>query len=102
MVCPTVKVQSGDSFAIINESDFDPKVHKKFAEPAVPPPPPPGNVPPPPPVVADPLKDLPNNWPQMDISKLKGVAAAVSGRTVENKQQAIQVIEAALKARNAS
>jgi hypothetical protein len=27
---PTVKIQHGDSFAVINESDFDPKKHKLF------------------------------------------------------------------------
>ena len=26
--CPTVKIKSGDSFAIINESDFDPDMHE--------------------------------------------------------------------------
>lgn len=27
---PTIKVKSGDSYAIINESDFDPKKHEKY------------------------------------------------------------------------
>lgn len=28
----TVKIESGDSYSIINQSDFDPKVHKRFGE----------------------------------------------------------------------
>ncbi len=33
--CPTVKVKADndDGFIVINESDFDPKVHKRFEEP---------------------------------------------------------------------
>ena len=33
-ICPTVKVKNADGFMIINESDFDAKVHKKYKEPA--------------------------------------------------------------------
>lgn len=34
--CETIKVEHEDGFMVINESDFDPKVHKKFGEkPAV-------------------------------------------------------------------
>lgn len=29
---PTIKVKSGDSYAIINECDFEPTVHEKFDE----------------------------------------------------------------------
>jgi len=33
LTCPTVKVENGEGgFMIINESDFDKKEHKKFAE----------------------------------------------------------------------
>jgi len=33
MRCPTVKICDGnDSYAVINESDFDSKKHKKFSE----------------------------------------------------------------------
>jgi hypothetical protein len=28
--CETIKVKSGDSYAIINTSDFDPKKHEEF------------------------------------------------------------------------
>lgn len=32
--CPTVRIQDGHGgFIIINESDFDPKAHKKYVEP---------------------------------------------------------------------
>lgn len=30
--CETVKVKAGDSFAIINKSDFNPEVHELFEE----------------------------------------------------------------------
>lgn len=33
MQCPTVKVVSGNSYAIINESDYDKSVHKLYVEP---------------------------------------------------------------------
>ena len=32
-VLPTVKVALGDSYMIINESDFDPSIHKLFEAP---------------------------------------------------------------------
>jgi hypothetical protein len=52
----------------------------------------------PPPPVLDPLADLAPDWRSRD--DLKQLAASVSGgRAVENKRQAIEVIEAALKAR---
>jgi hypothetical protein len=28
----TIKIKSGESFALINESDFDKKIHEKFKE----------------------------------------------------------------------
>lgn len=94
--CPTVKVKSGDDFAIINESDFDPAVHERFED--APPPPPPVPLPPLPPGVVNPLDNLGADWKKRD--DLKALAAAVSGgRAVENKAQAIEVIEAALAAR---
>lgn len=97
--CPTVKVKSGDSYAIINESDFDASVHEHYEAPLAPPPPPP---PPGPPGAPDPLADLPENWREDHGARLKSLAAAVSGgRTVEDKKQAIEVIEAALAARAA-
>ena len=98
---PTVKVKSGDSYAIINESDFDPAVHEKFNEPAPLPPPPGSDLPPPPPPVKNPLDDLAADWKSGSAAELKKLAEVVSGRAVDNKQQAIDVIEAALAARPA-
>lgn len=54
-------------------------------------------LPPVPPVV-DPLANLAPDWRTRD--DVKQIAASVSGgRAVENKRQAVEVIEAALKAR---
>lgn len=36
MILPTVKVQDGASYRIINESDFDEKTMKLFVEPKAP------------------------------------------------------------------
>lgn len=94
--CPTVKVKFGDSHIVINETDYDPSVHELFELPPTPPPPP--GAPPPPPVGANPLDDLAPNWRDDHGARLKSIAFAVSGRSVENKAQAIEVIEAALKA----
>jgi hypothetical protein len=41
----------------------------------------------------------PPNWREDHGARLKSIALAVSGRAVENKAQAIEVIEAALAAR---
>ncbi len=30
--CKTVKIVAGDGYAIINESDFDPKVHEMYGK----------------------------------------------------------------------
>jgi hypothetical protein len=97
---PTVRVKSGDSYAIINESDFDPSVHELFEAPPAPPPPPPG-APPPPPGPTDPLDGLAENWRDDHGARLKSIAQAVSQRAVENKAQAIEVIEQALADRAA-
>lgn len=56
--------------------------------------------PPPPPPAPDPLTNLAANWRDQDAAALKALAATVSGRSVENKAQAVQVIEAALAARS--
>lgn len=99
--CPVVRIVRTDSpsgFATINESDFDSKIHVKFegepklALPALP-------APPGPPQPADPLADLSPDWRKGDAGELRKLAASVSGRTVDNKTQAIAVIEAALAAR---
>ncbi len=95
MTCSTVKVKAGDGHIVINESDFDPAVHVKFDGPALPPPAPL----PPPPGVPDPLATLGKDWRAKDGAELRKLAEVVSGRAVENKPQAIAVIEAALTAR---
>jgi hypothetical protein len=96
--CPTVRVKSDDpehgGFIVINESDFDAAKHVKVDTPV--PPPPPVPLPPPPPGVSDPLAALGKDWQGKDATELRQIAAAVSGRAVENKAQAIAVIEAAL------
>jgi hypothetical protein len=66
---------------------------------APPAPPPPPGAPPPPPGSEDPLDGLAENWRDDHGARLKSIALAVSGRAVENKAQAIEVIEAALAAR---
>jgi hypothetical protein len=66
---------------------------------APPAPPPPPGAPPPPPGSGDPLDGLAENWREDHGARLKSIALAVSGRAVENKAQAIEVIEAALAAR---
>lgn len=55
-------------------------------------------APPPPPPPFDPLANLAPDWRKRD--DLRQLAAAVSGRSVENKAQAIAVIEAELKVRD--
>lgn len=96
--CPVVKIKpshpSQGDFVEINESDFDPTKHERFVEP---PPVRVAAVPPPPVSPVNPLDSLGKNW--RDRDDLRMIAASVIGRTVENKRQAIEVIEAALKAR---
>jgi hypothetical protein len=94
--CPTVTVKSPAGDIVINESDFDPVKHELAAPAVLPPPPIP---PPPPPAPAHPLDALAKDWQTGDAAELKRLAAAVSGRAVENKAQAVQVINAALAAR---
>jgi hypothetical protein len=97
MTCPTVKVKTVSGFCIINESDFDAAKHERFVEP------PPAPVLPPlpraPVAPADPLAALPADWRTQDAGPLRKLAATVSGRAVENKAQAVAVIEAELAKR---
>lgn len=99
--CPTVKVKashpSQGAFVEINESDFDAAKHVRYVEPPPAPALPP--LPPAPTAPADPLVSLPADWRSQDAAPLRKLAATVSGRTVENKAQAVQVIEAALAKR---
>lgn len=97
MLVPTVKVKASSprGFVVINASEFDPKVHERFDEPLPPPPPPP----PPPPAPVNPLANLPKDWRKsMDVAALRNLAVTASGgRTPETKEQAIQMIESALR-----
>ncbi len=52
---------------------------------------------PPPPPPFDPLADLGNKW--RERKDVTAIAAAVAGRAVDNKAQAIAIVEEALKAR---
>jgi hypothetical protein len=101
--CPTVKVKSwgenqGD-FVDVNQSEYDadPSKFELFIPPLMPPPGPP--VPPPPAVPPSPLDALKEDWRDGDVAELKAIAAAITGRAVENKDQAVAVIEAALAAK---
>jgi hypothetical protein len=102
--CPTVTVKATDpeqgEFIVINKSDYDaaePGTYEMFVLPLLPPPGPPpvaaGSVPP------GPLDALGSDWQNGDVAEMKAIAAAVSGRAVDNKAQAIEVIDAALVAR---
>lgn len=100
MSCPTVKVKhdaSPGGHFVINESDFDPTQHERFEEalPAAPV----ADLPPPPPGTPDPLAGLAADWKARSADELRKLAEVVSGRAVENKAQAVAVIEAALAAR---
>ena len=89
-------------FRIINESDFNPAKHIVFnALPASPP-----LAPAPPPLAPAPGDALAEirgdpDWRKAKgrgITKLREIAAAVSGRTPANGEEAIAMIEAALAA----
>jgi hypothetical protein len=56
-------------------------------------------LPPLPPAPVDSLAALPADWRSQEPATLRALAATVSGRTVENKAQAVAVIEAALAKR---
>ena len=96
--CPTVKIKTAAGPVIINESDFDPAVHERHIDP-----PPAPVLPPLPPLPMPPVHPLDNlaaDWREQDYGTLRGIAIAVSdGRTPENRKQAAQMIDAALKAR---
>lgn len=82
----------------INASDFDPAVHIRVAIEA-----PPVVAPPlaPPPTPLSPLDGLAKDWAdQSPTEDLKRIAAAVNnGRAVDNRAQAVEVINQALAAR---
>ena len=98
--CPTVRImpshQSQGAFVEINAEDFDPKVHEIYIEPApVPVAVPPTPLVPPP----GPLDGLPQNWRDLPPKRLRELATAATGRTPEDKTQAIEMIESALAAK---
>jgi hypothetical protein len=105
MFVPVVRVkpwgEGQGAFVRINESDFDPAKHELYVEPL--PELPAAPVLTPLPVLEsmpDPLAKLPADWQEkVKSAELRGIAAAVSGRTVENREQAVQVISEALAAR---
>lgn len=77
----------------INKKDFDPAKHQIYTPPLSAPPP----LPPLPPVKSDdPLDNLPADWREGDPVELKRFAFTLTGRTVDNGEQAVQVIEQAI------
>ncbi len=98
--CRTVQIksshpQSQGPFVEINESDFDAVKHERYIAPPPPPPAPPA-APPPPPPPPGPLANLARDWRNGATKELTAMAASVSGRTAEDRKQAIEMIEAAL------
>jgi hypothetical protein len=99
-VCPVVRVKawhpSQGAYVEINASDFDPIRHERFELAALPPlpvvPPTPSTPAPPP----SPLANLPRNWRDQKTNWLRETAEKVSGRTPETREQAVQMIDAAL------
>jgi hypothetical protein len=98
-ICPTVNIKSAHAsgYARINAEDFDPTKHELYVEPA----PVPVGVPPPPPFVPPPgpLDGLPQNWRELPSKRLRELATAATGRTPEDKNQAVEMIEQALAAK---
>jgi hypothetical protein len=99
--CPVVKIMparpSQGAFVEINAEDFDPARHVLYCPaPVVPEVLPP---PPPPPPPAGPLDNLPPNWRSKAPQELRSLASTATGRMPENKSQAIEMIEAAIAAK---
>lgn len=97
MRCPTVRVKADASlggFVVINKADFDPTKHELYELPPIPLPP----MPPVPPASTDPQKiAVPRDWPKLSAAALKTIAETIGGRTPENREQAVQIISAALE-----
>lgn len=96
----THPASQGD-FVEIYEKDFDEsKGHVRYIDA------PPAFVPPPAPEAAPPaptaLDTLPPNWKDsVGTTELKAIAATIDGRSVDNREQAVEMIEAALAAKAA-
>lgn len=96
-VLPTVIIETPAGDVVINESDFDPATMTKVVPPL--PPLPGAPLEPKMPGAPDALSDLPTDWRDKSAAELKALAFAISGRTVDNKAQAVEVIDQALKGR---
>lgn len=97
--CPIVHVKNSDSpdgFIVINESDFDASKHERVV-----PLPPAVVVPAPPAPPADALDSLAANWREQDYGSLRDFVVSLTGRSVDNQAQAVQVIDELLAARAA-
>lgn len=95
-IIPTVRVKSDTApggHVIMNETDFDPAKHEVFTDPVLPPPP---FLPPPPSNVHPALANLPKNWRNEKTAWLRNLAEKVTGRTPEDREQALAAIDAAL------
>lgn len=94
-----IKADTAKGFRIINASAFDATKHERHIDA------PPAFVPPaplaPPPGPIDPLASLPADWrDSVGNTELRNIAAALGdGRAVDNRDQAIAVIDAALLAK---
>lgn len=98
-IVPTVRVKSDTApggHVIMNKSDFNPDVHEVFTDPVLPPPFFPPFLPPPLSNVHPALANLPKNWRNEKTAWLRNVAEKVTGRTPEDREQALAAIDAAL------
>jgi len=77
--CPTVAVKHDDGYCIINESDFDPKIHKEYTGKIAAP------KPPPEPAVADAEEETP------DLSALEVAGAGDMDPVEEARLNAIDI-----------
>lgn len=97
-VCPTVRVKawnpSQGDYVEINASDFDPARYERWE--GLLPPPPAAALPPPPPPKPNALANLPRNWRDGKTAALRELAERVTGRTPETREQAVQMVEAAI------
>lgn len=94
---PTVRVKSDlapGGFYLINESDFDAAIHELHTAPVR------ASLPPPPPIppksLPEGLQNLSKDWRNKSSNWLRDLAQKATGRTPEDRTQAIQMIEAKL------
>ena len=97
-VCLTIRIKTPAGDVVINESDFDAATMTRADIP-----PPPAAAPvAPPPEPQHPLDSLGVDWHQQDYGTLRDLVVALTGRTVENQAQAVQVIRQLLAERAAA